>query len=86
MELSGKLEYAVLALLALADSFERNQPLQIRQIATLQNIPPRYLEQILTVLRRGGLIKRVLGKHGGICWHETRLGLHFWMLSPAWKN
>jgi Rrf2 family protein len=65
MELSGRLEYAVLALLALADSFERDQPLQIRQIAALQNIPPRYLEQILAALRRGGLIKSVLGKHGG---------------------
>jgi Rrf2 family protein len=65
MELSGKLEYAMLALLALVDSFERNQPLQISQIAALQNIPRRYLEQILTALRRGGLIKSVRGQHGG---------------------
>jgi Rrf2 family protein len=65
MELSGKLEYAVLALLELSTHYPSGEPLQIRQIAALQNIPQRYLEQILAALRRGGLIKSVLGKYGG---------------------
>lgn len=45
MQLSGKLEYAMLALLALAASFESGLPLQIRQIAALQDIPQRYLNK-----------------------------------------
>ncbi len=65
MELSCKSEYALLALLELATHYQRNEPLQIRQIATQQNIPDRYLEQLLATLRRGGLVKSQRGAKGG---------------------
>ncbi|NJS16007.1 MAG: Rrf2 family transcriptional regulator [Nostocaceae cyanobacterium CSU_2_110] len=65
MELSSKLQYALLALLELASSYESGQPLQIQQIADAQNIPKRYLEQLLATLRRGGLIKSTRGVKGG---------------------
>lgn len=65
MELLSKSEYALLALLELADYYPSGEPLQIRQIATLQNIPKRYLEQLLTALRRGGLIRSIRGSKGG---------------------
>ncbi|MBW4507729.1 MAG: Rrf2 family transcriptional regulator [Scytonematopsis contorta HA4267-MV1] len=65
MELSHKSEYAILALLALAASYPTGESLQIRQIAEIQNIPVRYLEQLLAVLRRGGLIKSIRGAKGG---------------------
>lgn len=65
MELSCKIEYAILALLELAIHYSEAEPLQIRQIAAEQNIPDRYLEQLLATLRRGGLIKSQRGAKGG---------------------
>ncbi|MGD1909926.1 MAG: RrF2 family transcriptional regulator [Rivularia sp. (in: cyanobacteria)] len=65
MELSCKSEYAILALLELATHYQKEEPLQIRQIAAQQNIPDRYLEQLLATLRRGGLVKSQRGSKGG---------------------
>lgn len=65
MELSNKSEYALLALLELANCYQTGDSLQIRQIAALQDIPNRYLEQLLATLRRGGLIKSIRGAKGG---------------------
>ncbi len=65
MELSCKCEYALLALLELATQYNEGEPLQIRQIAAQQNIPDRYLEQLLATLRRGGLLKSQRGAKGG---------------------
>lgn len=65
MELSCKTEYALLALLELACQYNEAEPLQIRQISAKQNIPDRYLEQLLATLRRGGLVKSQRGSKGG---------------------
>lgn len=65
MELSCKSEYAILALLEMATHYESGEPLQIRQIAAQQNIPDRYLEQLLATLRRGGIVKSQRGSKGG---------------------
>jgi Rrf2 family transcriptional regulator, cysteine metabolism repressor len=65
LELSLKSEYAILALVELASHFELDQPLQIRQIASQQNIPDRYLEQLLANLKRHGLVKSQRGSKGG---------------------
>lgn len=65
MELSCKSEYALLALLELTDHYASNEPLQIRQIAAEQNIPDRYLEQLLATLRRSGLVRSQRGAKGG---------------------
>lgn len=65
MELSCKSEYALLALLEMAANHQSGEPLQIRQIAAQQNIPDRYLEQLLATLRRGGIVKSQRGSKGG---------------------
>lgn len=65
VELSSKTEYALLALLELGDRYPDDEPLQIRQIAADQDIPDRYLEQLLAVLRRGGIVKSQRGARGG---------------------
>lgn len=65
VELSCKSEYAILALLELADAYKEGEPLQIRQIAAQQNIPDRYLEQLLAAMRRCGLIRSQRGAKGG---------------------
>lgn len=65
MELSCKTEYAILALLELTACYNEGEPLQIRQIAAVQNIPDRYLEQLLATLRRGSLVRSHRGAKGG---------------------
>lgn len=65
VDLSCKSEYALLALLELSPHYGTGEPLQIRQIAAQQNIPDRYLEQLLATLRRAGLVKSQRGARGG---------------------
>lgn len=65
MELSCKSEYALVALLELAGHFKSGEPLQIRQIAAQQDIPERYLEQLLATLRRAGFVRSQRGAKGG---------------------
>ncbi|OUL27055.1 transcriptional regulator [Nostoc sp. RF31YmG] len=65
MEISCKSEYGILALLEMATNYQSGEPMQIRQIAAQQNIPDRYLEQLLATLRRGGIIKSQRGSKGG---------------------
>jgi len=49
----------------MATHYQNGEPMQIRQIANQQNIPDRYLEQLLATLRRGGIIKSQRGSKGG---------------------
>jgi len=65
VEISCKSEYALLALIELAVAHESGEPLQIRQISAQQNIPDRYLEQLLATLRRGGIVRSQRGAKGG---------------------
>ncbi|MGH7999936.1 MAG: RrF2 family transcriptional regulator [Brasilonema sp.] len=65
MELSNKTDYAILSLIALVACYSTGESLQIREIAARQNIPNRYLEELLATLRRGGLIKSIRGVKGG---------------------
>ncbi|HIK46855.1 MAG TPA: Rrf2 family transcriptional regulator [Leptolyngbyaceae cyanobacterium M65_K2018_010] len=65
MDLSCKSQYALLALVELSASYANGEPLQIRQISSQQNIPDRYLEQLLATLRRAGLVKSQRGARGG---------------------
>jgi Rrf2 family protein len=57
-------DYGARALLYLAERFGEG-PVQSAEIASRQNIPEAYLEQLLTVLRRAGLIRSVRGPCGG---------------------
>ncbi len=65
VELSCKTEYALLALLELTSHYDDAEPQQIRQIAAVQDIPDRYLEQLLATLRRCGLVRSQRGAKGG---------------------
>ncbi|QYX33795.1 RrF2 family transcriptional regulator [Sphaerospermopsis torques-reginae] len=65
LELSAKVEYALLALLELASHHDQKVTLTISEIAAKQPIPERYLEQILTQLRRAGVVQSQRGSKGG---------------------
>lgn len=65
LTLSPKVEYALLALLEMAGQYALQIPITVSEITNKQDIPERYLEQILGALRRGGLLKSQRGSRGG---------------------
>ena len=65
MRLSSKGEYATRAILELARRYKKDEPVPVDVIAKAQNIPPRFLEQILLSLRRAGFVRSRRGSRGG---------------------
>ncbi|MDH4229144.1 MAG: Rrf2 family transcriptional regulator [Nitrospirota bacterium] len=64
MKFSARSQYALEALLALAEAPE-GEPVQVRSIADGQGIPVRFLEQIMAALKKTGLVRSVRGARGG---------------------
>lgn len=65
MELSCKVDYACIALLELAMRHKLGKPTSVSEIAISQRIPIRYLDQVMAMLRRSGLVKSQRGAKGG---------------------
>jgi Rrf2 family protein len=65
MQISAKTEYACLAVLDLATSYDEGEPLQIRKIAAAHQIPSGFLVQILLQLKTAGLVTSTRGAAGG---------------------
>ncbi|MBE9161215.1 MULTISPECIES: Rrf2 family transcriptional regulator [Microcoleaceae] len=65
LELSSRVEYALLALLELASQHPKDSPLTVNEITASQEIPERYLDQILAVLRRASIVQSLRGAKGG---------------------
>ena len=63
--MSAKVYYACLAMLDLAQAYERKSPRKIAQIAAAENIPSKYLTQILLQLKSAGLVSSSRGADGG---------------------
>jgi Rrf2 family protein len=61
---TSKVDYALRALLDLAAQ-PPGRPAHSREIAERQSIPESYLNQLLVILRRAGLIRSVRGAAGG---------------------
>ena len=62
---SAKTEYGLVSLLELAAIHPQGGVLQVAEIAARQGIPDRYLEQMLTSLRRGRILRSIRGPRGG---------------------
>jgi Rrf2 family protein len=65
MQISAKTEYACIAVLDLAISYESGEPLQVRKIAAAHDIPSGFLVQILLHLKSAGLVTSTRGAAGG---------------------
>ena len=65
LDLSAKVEYALIALLELANHSTDKTPITMSDISGKHPIPERYLEQILTSLRRAGVVQSQRGSKGG---------------------
>jgi Rrf2 family protein len=70
MRLSARVDYALRAAAELAVGGER--PITAVQLAEAQQIPPKFLENILSQLRRSGLVRSQRGPEGG-----------YWLARPA---
>jgi len=62
--LNKKTDYGMELMIALAKKY-RQGPLSLRQIAKEKKLPFKYLEQVVTPLRKAGLIKARQGRDGG---------------------
>ncbi len=65
MRLTTRSEYALLALVYLARHDSTDEYISIETIATAQNIPPKFLEQIMLALKRAKYLRSLKGQHGG---------------------
>ena len=65
MRISARCDYACRAILELALYWPSKNPLHINSISLKQNIPIRYLVNILIQLKRMGLVASTRGKKGG---------------------
>jgi Rrf2 family protein len=70
MRLSARVDYALRAAAELAVGGDR--PVTAVQLAEAQQIPPKFLENILSQLRRSGLVRSQRGPEGG-----------YWLARPA---
>lgn len=71
MHVTAKADYAVRAIVELADS-SQDSPRKVDDVARAQNIPVSFLENILTQLRSSGLVRSQRGPEGG-----------YWLAHPA---
>ncbi len=66
MEISAKTEYAVRAMLQLAEAAGADdRPVPADALAQAQALPRKFLENILADLRRAGLVRSAQGARGG---------------------
>jgi Rrf2 family transcriptional regulator, iron-sulfur cluster assembly transcription factor len=64
MKISSRGLYALKVILDLSNHFQHSL-VHIIDLAERQNIPPKYLEQVLTQLKKAGLIQSKKGPKGG---------------------
>ena len=65
MKFSSRARYGLRAMLELALNYNPEETMPLVQIAERQGISEGYLEQMMTLLRKGGLVRSVRGAQGG---------------------
>ena len=64
MIVSAKGKYALRVMIALA-ARENSGPVPLKELAAEEEIPHKFLEQIMTELAKSGLVESARGKNGG---------------------
>lgn len=64
MKLSKKSDYALRAMIYLSANYKRGA-VQIKEISIKENIPQKFLENILLTLKKAGLLNSRMGLRGG---------------------
>lgn len=64
MKLTTKSRYGLRAMIDIATNFKED-PIPLKEVAKRQNISEHYLEQLISSLRKSGLVNSVRGAQGG---------------------
>ncbi len=64
MKISTKGRYALRLMIELA-KFDQSSPVRLKELAERQNISEKYAEQIIGLMRRGGVVSAKRGTQGG---------------------
>ena len=64
MRLSRRSEYGIRALVDLV-RHDDEAPVALAALAGRNNLPPKFLEQIMSTLKHGGIVRTTLGARGG---------------------
>ncbi len=64
MRLSKKSDYALRALFTLVEYYGQH-PIPVRELARRNDVPKKFLEQIMLELKDIGVVRSEVGKHGG---------------------
>lgn len=70
MTFTAKEDYGLRAVLDIA-IHSKGEPVQANEIATRQNIPDQFLEQVIAQLRRAEIVRSIRGKSGGYFLNRT---------------
>jgi Rrf2 family protein len=65
MFFTTKAEYGVRLLVELGGRYEDRSPVSLKAIAEAEGLPLAYLERIVALLKRAGLVESTRGAHGG---------------------
>ncbi len=83
--LSLKAQYGLRAVVSLAAHYGKG-PLQAREIASSQGVPVRYLELLLSQLRRARLVEATRGKNGGYILSKKPSEITVWDVVTAFEG
>lgn len=65
MKITSKGRYGIKIMIDLAKNYNNNLLIKSKEISDRQDIPIKYLEQIINSLRKCGLVKSIRGAEGG---------------------
>ena len=71
MKISTKGRYAIRVMVELAMYYNSEEPVTVRDIAKRNDISEKYLEQIVSILSKSGLIRSIRGAKGGYRLNDT---------------
>ena len=65
MKISTKGRYALTIMLSIAKGYDKDEYISLNKIAEDEQISVKYLEKIMTSLKKNNLVKSTTGKDGG---------------------
>lgn len=65
MKVSSRVDYALSCLIIIGAAYESRKPVPVKCIAEIENIEVDYVEQLLIIMKRAGILKSVRGVKGG---------------------
>ena len=65
MKVSSRIDYALSCLLDVAEQYDTKKPISVTNIAEREGLEVDYVEQLLIIMKRAGILKSVRGAKGG---------------------